>query len=67
MTAFVCQHFDTALGLASGSAAYDDDRVDNIKIMMAKTLQKTGNSDVSLQLVTSVLKRSEQHKEVGRA
>ena len=35
--------------------------------MMAKTLQKTGNSDVSLQLVTSVLKRSEQHKEVGRA
>jgi tetratricopeptide (TPR) repeat protein len=57
------QHYDTALGLASASAAYDEDRIDNIKILMAKTLQKAANGQVALQLVTSVLQRNEQHTE----
>jgi tetratricopeptide (TPR) repeat protein len=55
------QHYDTALGLAGASAAYDEDRTDNIKILMAKTLQQAGNVEVALQLVTSVLQRNEQH------
>ena len=57
------QHYDTALGLASGSAAYDEDRVDNIKMLMARTLQKAGREEVALQLVASVLQRNEQHTE----
>jgi tetratricopeptide (TPR) repeat protein len=57
------QHYDTALGLASASAAYDEDRIDNIKILMATTLQKAANEQVALQLVTSVLQRNEQHTE----
>lgn len=55
------QHYDTALGLASSSPAYDEDRTDNIKVLMAETLQKAENADVALQLVTSVLQRNEQH------
>lgn len=57
------QHYDTAMGLASASSAYDEDRIDNIQILMAKTLQKADNEQVALQLVTSVLQRNEQHTE----
>ena len=57
------QHYDTGLGLASASAAYDDDRTDNIKMLMAKTLQKQGSEEIALHLVTSVLQRNEQHTE----
>ena len=57
------QHYDTALGLASASAAYDEDRIDNIKMLMARTLQRAGREEVALQLVESVLQRNEQHKE----
>lgn len=57
------QHYDTALGLASASAAHDADRADSIKILMAKTLQKAGSAEVAWQLVTSVLQRNDQHTE----
>ena len=48
--------------LATCQSPYDEDSVDDIKVLMAKVLAKMDKNDVGLELVTRVLRRNEQHK-----